>query len=419
MNRLNWLKLIFLRHYRSMGLRVLLYALLSVAATLASPFVNALLGYNENTSLDFTSVTPVLTILASTMLAVSTFSLSIMVSAHRAAANTATPRVHHILLEDTTTQSVLSVFIGAFVYSLSSLVLYRLGFYPTEAALIVMGITTIVVVAVILSLLRWINHLTTLGSLHDSLQAAKGRAEASLLALARHPGFGAQELTEDIVLPTKTTPLHAPQSGYLQLIDMAMLQKCLPDKSTVYLDATPGDHILMGEVIGHISGSVDDAGCLKLMKAFTFGDLRTHEQDAEFGLVVVSEIGLKALSPGLNDPGTAIEAIFVLKALLWRYANEKPNPSAPVVRNVFARFPGCAEFVEASFAQISRECTASYRVLEQLLTSLATLSRSENAELSRAAQGLAKQTIDRAARAGLPDEDLARLRAANSVLRLP
>ncbi|WP_298918263.1 DUF2254 domain-containing protein [uncultured Roseobacter sp.] len=412
MTRLKWLKLIFLRYYRSMGLRVLLYALLSVAATLVSPFANAIVGYDLNADITFASVTPVLTILASSMLAVSTFSLSIMVSAHRAAANTATPRMHRILLEDTTTQSVLSVFIGAFVYSLGSLVLYRLGFYPEDAALVVMGITTLVVVAVILSLLRWINHLTTLGSLEDSLRSAQVRAEEALLAHARHPRFGASELTEDTVMPHATTPLCAPQSGYLQLIDMAMLQNCLSDQTTLYLDASPGQHVLVGDVIGQVAGTVDEAICHELLKAFTFGSFRTHEQDAEFGLVIISEIGLKALSPGLNDPGTAIEALMMLKTLLWRYALEKPESDAPTATNVIARFPGPSEFVEASFAQISRDCVGSFDVLLRLLECLAALSASDNNDLARAARALADRAISRAVKAGVSGEDLERLRSA-------
>ncbi|WP_415922741.1 DUF2254 domain-containing protein [Tateyamaria sp. SN6-1] len=411
-NRLDWLKIVFLRYYRSMGLRVFLYAVLSVVATLASPFVNRLLGDGVSAGIDFGSVTPVLTILASSMLAVSTFSLSIMVSAHRAAANTATPRVHRILLEDTTTQSVLSVFIGAFVYSLGSLVLYRLGFYPDEAALVVMAITTLVVVAVILSLLRWINHLTTLGSIEESLQTAQVRSEASLLALARQPGLGASKMTDDTIMPPVTTPLRAGKSGYLQLIDMAMLDNCLPDQSTLYLEASPGQHVLTGEVIGQVSGTVDETLCAALLKAFTFGDFRTHEQDAEFGLVIISEIGLKALSPGINDPGTAIEAITRLKTLLWQYVSEPVQTDAPVVKSVVARFPGPSDLVEASFGQISRDSAGSFLVSRHLLESLTALSAAENEGLANAARAMATQTIARAEEAGVPQDDMDRLRSA-------
>ncbi len=412
MTRLKWLKLIFLRYYRSMGLRVFLYALLSVAATLLSPIANMFIGIDLKTDIDFASVTPVLTILASSMLAVSTFSLSIMVSAHRAAANTATPRMHRILLEDTTTQSVLSVFIGAFVYSLGSLVLYRLGFYPDDAALVVMAVTTLVVVAVILSLLRWINHLTTLGSLQNSLETAQARAEDALLGLAHHPRFGASELTEDTVLPTATTPLRAPQSGYLQLIDMAMLQDRLPEQTVLYLNVTPGRHVLVGDVIGQVSGSIEDALCDELLGAFTFGTYRTHEQDAEFGLGVISEIGLKALSPSLNDPGTAVEAILLMKTLLWRYAQETPDKEASTAPNVVARFPEASDFIEAAFAPIARQCDGSFDVQLCLLESLAALHASDNGGLSKAAHELAGRMISALDASKLTDEDLNRLRSA-------
>lgn len=411
MTRLKWLKLFFLRYYRNMGLRVLLYALLSLVATLISPFANLFMGVRFSTEIDFASVMPVLTILASSMLAVSTFSLNIMVTAHRAAADVATPRMHHILLEDTTTQSVLAAFIGAFVYSLGSIVLYRLGFYPEDAAVIVMGITTLVVVLVVFSLLRWINHLTTLGSVQDSLRAARTRAEEALQAHAHHPRFGASAFSEVTPLPETTTPLRAPETGFLQLIDMAMLADCLPDKTSLYLEASPGSHVLVGESIGQSAGPVDDETVSRLEQAFTFGSTRTHEQDAEFGLIVLSEIASKALSPGINDAGTAIDAVLILKSLLWDYALEAPDEDASEIPSVIARFPGPADFVEAAFAPIARDGADKIEVALTLRESLSALSASQNAELAAAARDLAEKVILHASEAGLPERDLDRLHA--------
>lgn len=408
--RLKWLKLVFLRYYRSMGLRVFLYALLSIAATLTSPFLDALISNRFSITIDLESVVPVLTILATSMLAVSTFSLNIMVTAHRAAAETATPRMHRILLEDTTTQSVLAVFIGAFVYSLSSLVLFRLGFYPKDAGLVVMGITIVVVVAVILSLLRWINHLTTLGSLENSLQTAMMRAREVLRAQAHQPRFGASALTEDTVMPAQTTPLCAPETGYLQLIDMVMLQDRLPERATLYLNASPGTHVLVGEVIGQVSGTVDDAVLDQLAQAFTFGNIRTHEQDAAFGLAVLSEIASKALSPGINDPATAIEALAVLKSLLWDYGQEERDDTAPEAKNVVARFPGASHFVQVSFAAIARDGADKFEVVLSLMECLASLSASKNHALSSAARDFADEVMLYAETA-LPEREVSRLRS--------
>ncbi len=411
MTRLKWLRLVFLRYYRSMGLRVFLYVLLSFAATLTSPFADTYIGSRFSIEIDFDSVVPVLTILATSMLAVSTFSLNIMVTAHRAAADTATPRMHRILLEDTTTQSVLAVFIGAFVYSLSSLVLYRLGFYPDSAALFVMGITIVIVMAVIFSLLRWINHLTTLGSLQNSLHTAKARAREALRAQAQHPRFGASALTQATIMPEETTPLCAPETGYLQLIDMVMLRDRLPDTATLYLEASPGTHVLAGEMIGQVSGVLDDAALARLTQAFTFGSVRTHEQDAAFGLAVLSEIATKALSPGINDSGTAIEAITILKSLLWDYTQEEEDSEAMKAQNIVAAFPGPSHFVEVAFAAIARDGANKFEVVRKLISSLASLAASDNKELSCAARDLADDVMLYAAEGGLPERDLSRLRS--------
>ena len=411
MTHLKWLQFVFLRYYRSMALRVFLYALLSVAATLIGPFVDTMISARFKTDIDLASVVPILTILATSMLAVSTFSLNIMVTAHRAAADTATPRMHRILLEDTTTQSVLAVFIGAFVYSLSSLVLYRLGFYPEGAALVVMGITIFVVVAVILSLLRWINHLTTLGSLENSLRTAMVRARKVLSAQAQQPGFGASALTDDTVMPASTTPLCAPETGYLQLIDMVMLQDRLPERATLYLDVSPGNHVLVGEVIGQVSGVVDDAVLDRLAQAFTFGSIRTHEQDAAFGLAVLSEIATKALSPGINDSATAIEALAILKSLLWDYAREEEDNEATRAQNVVARFPESSHFVQVSFAAIARDGASKFEVVFSLMECLASLSASKNSALSSAARDFAEEVVLYAEEAALPERELSRLRS--------
>ncbi len=409
-SRLEWLKLIFLRYYRDMGLRVLFYALLSLVATLISPLANSLLSEATKARIEFSSVLPVLTILATSMLAVSTFSLNIMVSAHRAAADATTPRVHRILLENTTTQSVLAAFIGAFVYSLGSLVLYRLGFYPPDAAIIVMAVTTLVVIWVVVSLLRWIQHLTTLGSVEDSLLSAKERARTSLLAQAKHPRFGASELAEETILPTDLIDLRAPQSGYLQLIDFARLQDCLPEAASIYLSVRPGMHVLEGEVIAQVSGGIDAVLKRTLVEAFTFGAQRTHEQDAEFGLVVLSEIASKALSPGINDPGTAVEALMMVKTLLWEFARVSPDEERPTAPKVFAFFPGPQEFVEQAFGSIARDGAATIEVALTLRQALSALSASENERMAEAAAGFAETAILYSEQAGLLKHEMERLR---------
>ena len=157
--------------------------------------------------------------------------------------------------------------------------------------------------------------------------------------------------------------------------------------------------------------SFDDATLKRLGKAFTFGSERTNEQDAEFGLIVLSETASKALSPGINDTGTAIEALLILKALLWNFAQEEEDDERPCAPNVIASFAGPSDFVEAALAPIARDGAGSIEVGMRLRQSLSALSASENAELAAAARDLAEQAIAYATEAGMPERDLARLQA--------
>ena len=421
MSRLKWILLIVLRYYRSLGLRVSLYALLSLVAALVSPVVQGFLMSESADILDFGSVIPVLTILATSMLAVSTFSLNIMVSTHRMAATTTTPRVHRLLLEDTTTQSVLSTFIGAFVYSLTSIVLYQAKFYPPEAAIVVMGVTIGVVALVVVSMLRWIQHLTDLGSVGHSLKTVVTRAETALSDLAKEPAYGATPLTADTRLPDQTTPLEAPCSGYLQLVDVGGLAECLPEHGAVYVLHKPGAHLLESQTIAEVSGAVAPSDLEALQKNFVIGAERTFEQDAAFGLVVLAEIGSKALSPGINDAGTAIAVIGCLKSLLWDYGGKAPDGSAPVAPDVdtpcvFAPAVSCEDLCRSAFVSVARDGAATIEVAARLRAALAALSQSDNTEMAQAATEMADLAMTYCARADLLESEMRQLEAITLAL---
>ena len=197
--------LILLRRLSSqLWLRVAMFAVLAILAVagahLAAPLVPEALSGRFGAQ----AVVPVLSILASSMLAVSTFSLGTMVSVHRGAAGTATPRVLQLMIADGTTQTVLSVFIGAFVYALTALILFHAGF--DGGAPLVLGVTLLVVAGVVIALIRWIGHLTTLGTLGDALSRAEAQASASLATLRRQPALGASPLTAATVIGLISTP---------------------------------------------------------------------------------------------------------------------------------------------------------------------------------------------------------------------
>src|SRR5690606_37976932 len=119
---------------------------------LASRFLGFLVPDAVVEGLDAGSVVNILQILASSMLAVTIFSLSVMVSARQAASAQVTPRSHQILLEDTTTQSVLATFLGAFVFSLVGLIVLGTGLYSTRTAAVILAFTLLVIALVVIAI---------------------------------------------------------------------------------------------------------------------------------------------------------------------------------------------------------------------------------------------------------------------------
>ena len=141
-------------------------------------------------------------------------------------------------------------------------------------------------------MLRWIDHLSDLGSMDATLRKTEAEARNSLKQTRAAPAQGATPLTAETVIPTDASPIPAPQSGYLQLIDAARIDKVLNDAGArVYLHVSPGQFVLKGHAMGYACG-LDDNGIDAVQAALTLGQYRTFEQDAAYGLLVLSEIAV-------------------------------------------------------------------------------------------------------------------------------
>lgn len=404
--------LYLLRFSRKLWLRVALFALLAVLASAAAILLNQHIPNTLKERFTPDAVMPILTILASSMLAVSTFSLNVMVTAHNAAAGQTTPRVHRILLADTTTHTVLATFIGAFVYALSAIILFKSGFYPEGASVLVLGFTVVVVVLVVLALLRWINRLSDLGSMDATLHSIEQEAHHCLVRARNLPALGARCLTASTVLPIDARPLKAPATGYLQLIDMhAISERLKTDQTRVYIYVRPGDYLIKGQTIGHATGlHEDDANTI--CQSLTIAANRSFEQDAAYGLLVLSETASRALSPGINDPGTAIAVVCRQEKLLLDWANATPNETSPRFPRLFMPDISRAAMIENAFLGVARDGAGQIEVALRLQDALARLAATPDRDLAEAARNMVQHALEHAELALPLERDKSRLRAA-------
>lgn len=388
-------------------LRVMAIACLSVlSAVLAqvlAPYVPIFIAIKTGSD----SVSQILTILASSMLAVTTFSLSIAVSGFGTAAGTATPRATALLQEDPTTQNVLATFIGAFLFSLLGLIALNAQLYDKSGQVVLYLFTMAVVLLVVVALIRWTGHLMSFGRMDDTLERVESAAMSALGGRLENPYLGGLkfdgEIPEDCIeVPVATT-------GYVEHVDMATLQATAAElEGNVYLEQIPGSFVVARGPLVHIRAkSISDEDIARLQSAFAIGHQRVFDEDPRFGLIVLSEIASRALSPAVNDPGTAISVLGRLVRILatWKERADL-EPDYPNV-HVCPIKPG--EAIEDAFRPIARDGAGMIEVQIRLQKALAALRQSVPSAFDAPAAELSVYALGLARKAGLPGKELALL----------
>jgi uncharacterized membrane protein len=160
--------------------------------------------------------------------------------------------------------------------------------------------------------------------------------------------------------------------------------------------------------------ALNDQQCSDLHGAFAFNETRTFEQDPLYGLQVLVEVAARALSPGVNDPGTAVLVTDTTYRLLagWIEAhNGKPEPEIEFSR-ISARDIDTCALIEASLAEIARYGAGEVLVAERVQAALAALVRSGDNEAAACAKQHAALALERAEAALAFEADIERVRAA-------
>lgn len=155
------------------------------------------------------------------------------------------------------------------------------------------------------------------------------------------------------------TTLCADSSGYVRYIDtrrLVWLAKMLG--TVVRVERRVGQFVAAGTPLMSLSSSRTPAPLEReeLLDVFDLGPVRTLEQDVEFGVQQLVGIALKALSPAVNDPGTALNCIDQLGRLLVRVAARRPAPTAlyrpPGALRVTLPPMPFARLLDAAFTQV-------------------------------------------------------------------
>lgn len=298
------------------------FALLAIITAIASIYLGEFVPFDIFQKIGADTVDTILNILASSMLAVTTFSLTTVVSAYAAATSSVTPRATKLLMEDSTAQNALSTFIGSFIFSLIAIIFLNSGMYDQKGRVVLFVVTLGVIAIILVTLIRWIEHLSRLGRVGETSELVEGVTQKALLARAREPYLGANPLVDrELDIPENAVPVRSDQTGNIQYIDMEKLDHLSRDKDlNIYVVALPGDFVSVTSILVYADKPVSNETRRELLGAFVIGHERNFEQDPRFGLCVLAEIAARALSAAVNDYGTGIDIINRGVRLLTNYA---------------------------------------------------------------------------------------------------
>ncbi len=388
---------------KKLWVRVLVMGMLAVLSLLISTLLEHWIPDELARSLDGPAADRLLSIIANAMLAVTTFSLSVMVTVYRSTSTQWTPRIHRLIIQDLTTQNTLAVFIGAYVYALIAIILRELGVFDEKRSFVLFIMTVIVLSVIVFYLIRWVVHLQSFGSLIDTSRQVESTTRAMFEDRLRNPCMGANALVDDI--PEDTETIVASQSGYIQHLYPESLNEVAKNHGVkIYLLQNIGHFLFVDEPmvkIQRVGAPKDDEHTDETLHAgirssISLGDLRTFSQDPRFGLIVMGEVASKALSPGVNDPGTAIDVITRIGRILTDYENEVEGDRDNVLEHIFIAPLNPSDLIQDAFGALARDGSTVVEVQQRLQRILNGLMRHPDKGLRRAARTAAERHLRRA-----------------------
>ena len=409
-SRLHWL---LLQLSRKLWFRASLFSIIAVATALlgalAAPYIPPALA----SRLGAGAVDNILGVLASSMLAVTIFSLSTMVSSYASASSSVTPRAIQLLLQDKTSQNTLAIFIGSYLFSLVGIIALSTGYYGEQGRLVLFLVTLGVIVAIVATLLRWIDHVSRLGRVGDTTDRVEQAFAAAMRNRHELPYLGGVPLADDgHGIPAESRPICARCVGYVQHVDVGALQDVAETYGgQLFVSVLPGTFVDPSRVLAHGVGlPAGDELDTAVWKAFTIGNARSFDQDPRYGAAVLSEIASHALSPAINDPGTAIDVIgrAVRVLSIW---NEPSEARAIDYPRVHVQGLALVDLFDDVFTPIARDAAALVEVGIRLQKALGVLARLSGPRYSAAARLHSRLACERAMAALTIEHDKQLIRA--------
>jgi uncharacterized membrane protein len=291
------------------------------------------------------------------------------------------PRIIVSFSRDRVTQWTLGIFLGTFSYCLAALPAARSLPHPFAPVATVLGAMLLALVCVGL-LLFFIHHISQAISVNHIVDRIAAETEAMIDELMPGPRRLIRLKHAEPLPPNPSEQAFLSDvSGYIRVIDTRRLVALAKHYHvSIRVLRRVGHFVPAGIPLMMVSkgNRLSPEGTAELLTAFDFGPARTLQQDVEFGVLQIVDIALKAISPAVNDPTTAITCIDQLSRILIRFASREPPEDLlydpPGIVRVSIEWIHFERLLDAAFEQIRMYSKTDVPVSLRLLRALGDIA---------------------------------------------
>lgn len=354
----------------------LIFCILSIMGALVATLADGTFLTDIAPDIQYESLDDLLSTLSNSMLVIAIFAVGSMISAFAAASSTATPRSFKLVVADDVSQNALSIYIGSFIYSIVASVAFKNGYYGKAGHFVLFILTLTVFLLVIITFIRWVERISKLGRLEHTIQKIEDITTKTFEKRIRVRRMGGSPI---IVREDKGVPIYSDEIGYILYVKMDRLQEVATQlKVIITLNCMPGTFIAPDRVIAFVVSPHDEMPIEdkeRLSKAFVIGKSRSYYADPRFGLIALSEIASRALSPGINDPGTALSIINSYVRLFHLWFKKNDNGPSDDVKYTRIEVPEieASDIFEDAFRPISRDGADNIEVMIRMQKALTSI----------------------------------------------
>jgi uncharacterized membrane protein len=383
----------------------------------ANPAIGALIPTVLFPSHDDAAVAQViLSSIATSIMTVVSIVFAILLMTLTLASTQFSPRILISFVRDRTTQWTLGVFLGTFSYCMAALPAARSLPHPFVPVATVTGAMVLSLICVGW-LIYFINHISRSISVNHIVDRIARETELVIGEFMPYPrgAFPLADRAEPA--PAADGAILSPLSGYIRYVDIDHLVVLARDyRVSLHLQRRVGQFVPAGVALMRVSKPerVPSDRAHHLLAAFDIGPTRTLQQDVEFGVIQIVDIALRAMSPAVNDPSTAISCVDQLSRIMICWIGRMPPPShyyaPPHALRLFVPWIDFDGLLDTAFEQIRHYAAADAAVSLRLLRALGDIAG------ATPLADLRTKLIERARRVAagcagrVPDDDLARIR---------